>query len=250
MIGIIVQARMSSTRLPGKVMKKLGDKPMLQVQLERLKQTRLCQQLLVATSENPEDDAIATLCTNINVKCYRGDLNDVLARFYHCAKRFHLSNIVRICGDSPLIDPVLIDDVVQHHLSVQADYTSNCIKRHFPDGQDIEVFTFAALENAFNKAQKPSEREHVTPFIRDCGLYTLADYEIAEDYSQFRTSVDHPEDFEVITAIYNALHKQPFGYKEIAQFLLSHPQVNAINADIELNEGYKLSLLQDKQQGY
>lgn len=250
MIGIIVQARMSSTRLPGKVLKKLGNKPMLQVQLERLKQASSCQKLIVATSVDASDDAIVSLCEQLGIASFRGDLNDVLARFYQCANQFKLDHVVRICGDSPLIDPVLVDEVVKYHLSEHADYTTNCIKRHFPDGQDIEVFTFNALKHAFNTAKKPSEREHVTPYIRDCGLFKLADYEIEEDYSAFRTSVDHPEDFLVISEIYNALSHGKYGYQEIAQFLINNPQVNALNADIELNEGYKLSLLQDKQQGY
>lgn len=250
MIGIIVQARMSSTRLPGKVLLPINGKPMLAIQLTRLLQASTADKVVVATSSETSDTPIETLCQQLQVACYRGDLNDVLARYYHCAKAFNFTHIVRICGDCPLIDPSLVDEIITAHLNSKADYTSNCVKRCFPDGQDIEVFSFAALETAFHNAKKPSEREHVTPFIRDSQLFSLHDFTIDHNYSAFRTSVDHPQDFDVISAIYTHFNEQPFGYKEIAHYLTTHPKVNALNADIELNEGYKLSLQQDKQQGF
>lgn len=250
MIGIIVQARMSSTRLPGKVLLPINGIPMLEIQLKRLTQTKVVEKVVVATSDEASDSPIEALCQKLNIPCYRGDLNDVLARFYHCAKAFNFTHIVRICGDCPLIDPMLIDEIVNAHITSRADYTSNCVTRCFPDGQDIEVFSFNTLASAYEKAIKPSEREHVTPFIRDSQLFSLHDFIIDHNYSAFRTSVDHQRDFDVISAIHAHFNGQPFGYKEIAHYLESHPKVNALNADIELNEGYKLSLQQDKQQGF
>lgn len=250
MIGIIVQARMSSTRLPGKVLLPINGVPMLEIQLKRLTQTKVVDKVVVATSNEALDSPIETLCQKLNIECYRGDLNDVLARFYHCAKAFNFSHIIRICGDCPLIDPELIDQIVSTHITNNTDYTSNCVTRCFPDGQDVEVFSFNTLETAYEKAKKPSEREHVTPFIRESNLFSLEDFTIDQDYSEFRISVDHPQDFEVISAIYRHFDGQQFGYQQIVEYLQSHPQVNALNADIELNEGYKLSLLQDKEQGF
>lgn len=250
MIGIIVQARMSSTRLPGKVTKLLCEKPMMQVQLERLLTSKNKNKLIVATSDCDSDQVIAELCLKLEVDCFRGDLNDVLSRFYHCAKQQKLTHIVRICGDCPLIDPELVDSIIEYHLKSKADYTSNCIKRCFPDGQDIEIFSFSALESAYLNAQKPSQREHVTPYIRDCGNFTCANYTISADYSALRICVDQAEDFAVIEQVYKNLKSTNFGYEEIVKYLLANPQVTALNADIKLNEGYKKSLQQDKQQGF
>ena len=250
MIGIIVQARMSSSRLPGKVLMPIEGTPMLAIQLKRLLKSKKVDKGVVATSKESSDDDIESLCQSLNISCFRGNLDDVLARFYYCAKQFNFSQIIRICGDCPLIDPQLIDDIVTSHLKIGCDYTSNCVERHFPDGQDIEVFSFRALEHTFSNAKKPSEREHVTPYIRDSKLFSLSDFTIDEDFSEFRTSVDHRQDFEVICAIYSHFNNRDFGYKEIVQFLTTHPKVKALNADIELNEGYKLSLRQDKEQGF
>lgn len=250
MIGIIVQARMSSTRLPGKVLLPVNGTPMLKIQLTRLLKSKKVDKVVVATSNQSLDNPIGALCQQLNIPCYRGDLDDVLARFYGCAKAFNLSQVVRICGDCPLIDPQLIDDLIADHINSGVDYTSNCVQRCFPDGQDIEVFSFNALETAYFEAKKPSEREHVTPFIRNSLLFSLSDFVIGENYSAFRTSVDHQQDFEVISNIYNYFKGKEFGYKEIAHYLKTHPKVNALNANIELNEGYKRSLQQDTKQGF
>lgn len=250
MIGVIVQARMSSTRLPGKVLLPVNGTPMLKIQLTRLLKSQRANKVVVATSSQSSDNPIAALCQQLNIPCYRGELDDVLARFYGCAKALNFSKIVRICADCPLIDPQLVDDLIANHISSGVDYTSNCVQRCFPDGQDIEVFNFNALETAYFNAKKPSEREHVTPFIRNSLLFSLSNFAIDENYSDFRTSVDYLEDFEVISSIVTYFKDKEFGYQEIVHYLQTHPKVNALNADIELNEGYKRSLQQDKKQGF
>lgn len=253
MIGIIVQARMSSSRLPSKVMRPLAGQPMLYQQIKRLQRSQLADTLIIATSDDSSDDAIASLCTEHNITHFRGSLDDVLARFYFAAKANQLKTIVRICGDCPLIDAALVDSIIQFHTENHADYTSNCVQRYFPDGQDIEVFSFLALEQAYLLAKKPSEREHVTPFIRDSGQFTIKNYPSKIDLSAYRICVDHQADFDVANAIFTQLTSQigeHFGVSDITHFLDNNPKIKALNADIELNEGYKKSLAEDKLLGF
>ena len=253
MIGIIVQARMSSSRLPSKVMLPLAGESMLHQQIKRLKMSQLTDHVIVATSNDDSDNPIAELCTSIDVPCFRGSLNDVLARYYFAAKENQFTTIVRICGDCPLIDAKLIDEIIKFHQESKAEYTSNCVKRYFPDGQDIEVFSFSALEQAYLCAKKPSEREHVTPYIRESGQFRMADFTADTDLSNYRICVDHQADFNVIETIYIQLSDQigeSFTYSDIVKFLDENPKIKALNADIELNEGYKKSLAEDKRLGF
>lgn len=249
---LIVQARLSSTRLPGKVQLPILDMPMLLRQLERLKLCQIVNTLVVATSINPEDDVIASLCDQQAICCFRGDLDDVLSRFYFCAKKFNAEQIIRISGDCPLIDPNLVDQIISHHLESKVDYTTNCIERTFPDGQDIEVFTFNALEQAFLQAKKPSQREHVTPYIRETGLFSTSNFLAKQDWSQYRMSVDHQVDFDLVSKVYESLyqHNPSFTLQDIIEFLNANPSVYKLNQHISLNEGYTQSLALDKSLGY
>ena len=165
MMLAILQARTSSTRLPGKVLKPILGKPMLERQLDRLARVRQIDKLVVATSEGPDDNALAELCDRIGFKCFRGSLNDVLDRFYQTAKIYNARNIIRLTGDCPVADPQIIDEIISHYLSGNFDYVSNTIEPTYPDGLDAEVFRYECLEQAWHKAKLPSQREHVTPFI-------------------------------------------------------------------------------------
>ena len=164
MIHGLLQARMSSTRLPGKTLKPLAGLPALLRQIERVRRARSITRLTVVTSTDPSDDALATLCGEHGVDVFRGSLNDVLDRFYRAAQLSQAPHIARLTGDCPLIDPEVIDAVAAFYLQGDYDYASNTVNPTFPDGLDVEFFKFAALEAAWKEAELPSEREHVTPF--------------------------------------------------------------------------------------
>src|SRR5262245_37090128 len=165
MILGILQARVSSRRLPGKVLKPILGRPMLERQSERLRRAHRLDKLVVATSTDASDDAIAALCESLPLDCFRGALDDVLDRFYQAAKRYSADTVVRLTGDCPLADPSVIDELILLHESGGYDYTSNTLTRSYPDGLDAEVAQMRCLEAAWHEAALPSEREHVTPFI-------------------------------------------------------------------------------------
>src|SRR3989344_7618105 len=164
-VALIVQARMGSTRLPGKILMPLKGKPMLGWQLERLKRAEELDQIILATTNKKSDDQVAALGEACDVTVFRGDEEDVLDRYYRAAKEAGADIIVRVTGDCPLIDPAVVDEVVRHFRRANVDYTKH--PENYPEGLDTEVFSFAALERAWQNAQLPSEREHVTPFIRN-----------------------------------------------------------------------------------
>ena len=249
MILGILQVRLSSTRLPGKVLKPILGRPMLWRQLERLVLVRKIDQLLVATSDQPEDTQLGALCEEIGVACYFGDLNDVLDRFYQAARPLNPEHVVRLTGDCPLIDPGVVDSVIRHHLKGCYDYTSNTIEPTFPDGLDVEVMSFGCLETAWQEATLPSEREHVTSFIwNQPRRFRIGSVKAEQDLSHLRWTVDEPEDFELITLIYEALYRDnpQFGYRDVLKLLDRHPEYSDINSEHQRNRGYRKSLARDK----
>ena len=161
----IVQARMGSKRLPGKVQKEILGKPMLWYLLNRLWYSNEIDQCILATSSSLKDDVLNTFAKKNNIHCYRGSEEDVLSRFYEAATKFNGEIIVRITGDCPLVDPLIVDKFINMHISSCADYTSNTLKRTFPRGLDVEIFNYDVLKEAQNNANKSYEREHVTPYI-------------------------------------------------------------------------------------
>ncbi len=246
----ILQARCSSNRLPGKVLKPLLGEPMIARQIERLRRSRRISRLLVATSTETSDDPLATLCGDLNVGCFRGSLDDVLDRFYQAAKTFPTEHLVRLTGDCPLADPELIDKTVDFHISGNYDYTSNALQPTFPDGLDVEVFRFSCLEEAWLEAQLPSEREHVTPFLyHRPERYRIGSYRQDTDLSGLRWTVDGAQDFRLIEAIYTALYptRPAFTTADIIALLARRPELANINADLTRNQGYLKSLLADEQ---
>jgi len=252
-IIVILQARMSSTRLPNKVLKLIANKPMLQLQIERIQQAKLIDKIIVATSKQSEDDAISQLCEQLDITCYRGSLSNVLDRFYQVANKFNARHIVRLTGDCPLTDPQIIDRVIELHLKQHGDYTSNCRIPCLPDGLDVEVFTKTSLNTSWERATKPSEKEHVTQFIRNNDeLFKLVDYQYSPDFSSYRWTVDEPDDFEFVTKIYQNLYnkKVNFTMSDILSLLKQQPELTAINGQLSRDEGLKKSLIIDKEQGY
>lgn len=237
-IEIFVQARMGSTRLPGKVMMPVLGRPLLDYLLERLAQVKEASAIAVLTTHQSIDDSIVSFCQQKGIPCYRGPEDDVLARYYQVAKERRPDAIVRITADCPLIDPDIVDQVIHTYSSFfpSYDYVSNSLQRTYPRGLDTEVFSFQALEQAFHQAGELAEREHVTPYLyRHPEKFRL--YNIASPCSlaHYRWTVDTVEDFTLIRLILEHLYATHphFRLNDILQLLHQHPQWNLINAHIE-----------------
>ena len=246
----ILQARTSSTRLPGKVLKPLLGKPMLARQIERLKRARTLDELVVATSTDPSDDALEALSDAEGVACYRGSLDDVLDRFYRAALMRSPSHVVRLTGDCPLSDPVVVDRTVRFYEEGGFDYASNALEPTFPDGLDVEIFRFSALEEAWREARLPAFREHVTLFIyRHPERFRTGSYRNATNLAHLRWTVDEPSDYEFVKRVYEALYpaKPEFGMEDVIRFIAAHPEACALNSGIGRNEGLARSLQRDAQ---
>lgn len=234
---IIVQARMTSTRLPGKVMKQVLGKSLLQYQIERLQRVKLADEIAIATTTNQTDESIVELCNRVAVACFRGSEEDVLGRYYQAATAHKADTVVRVTSDCPLIDPKVIDEVIDCYLKNQSnyDYVSNSLERTYPRGMDTEVFSFSALQQAFLEATAQLDREHVTPFIyRQTTRYRLGHVVYSEDCSHHRWTVDTPEDFELIQKIIEAIYpRQPnFRLEDCLSLLKKHPEWYIINSHV------------------
>lgn len=248
MILTLLQARISSSRLPGKVLKPILGEPMLFRQIERIRRARAFDKLLLATSGDSSDDPLAAMCASHGVACFRGSLHDVLDRFYSAARQQMPQHVVRLTGDCPLADPELIDKVIAFHLDGDFDYSSNTLEPTFPDGLDVEVFRFSCLETAWKVATLPSQREHVTPFMhQQPDLFRLGSFKQVKDLSGLRWTVDEPEDFELVKRIYEELYpvRQDFTTSDILALLEKKRTFTAINAGYMRNVGYIASLQQD-----
>ena len=243
----IIQARMGSSRLPGKTMAEVENHPMLWHVIQRVKRATLVDRVVVAIPTSMADDAIETMCREIGVACYRGSEHDVLDRFYHAARAEKAAQVVRITADCPLIDPEVIDRVVRRFQRGDLDYASNAMVRSYPDGLDTEIFSFSALERAWHEANKTSEREHVTPYLRS-GKFRTANVEngSASLYQRYRWTVDEAEDLEFIRAVYKAFReKERFGMKDVLELIEKNPGLEKMNSDIVSNRGYYKSLYED-----
>ena len=234
---IIVQARMTSTRLPGMVMKRVLGKPLLEYQLERLQRVKLADEIVIATTTNQTDEPIVELCNSLSVACFRGSEDDVLSRYYGAATAHKADLVVRVTSDCPLIDPQVIDTVIDYYLQNQShyDYVSNSLERTYPRGMDTEVFAFSTLQQAFWEATAQPDREHVTPFIhRQPARYRLGHVIYSEDCSHHRWTVDTPEDFELIQKIIEAIYprKPNFTLEDCLSLLKKHPEWYIINSHV------------------
>ncbi|GAB4407530.1 MAG: glycosyltransferase family protein [Anaerolineae bacterium] len=245
-IVAIIQARMASTRLPGKVLAEIAGQPMLYHVIQRTQQTRNLDLVVVATSTNQADDAIAQFCQTANLPCFRGSENDVLDRYYQAARHFEAEIIVRLTADCPLLDPKVIAKVVQTFQAGIFDYVSNTLQCTYPDGLDTEVFSLAALTQAWLEAHLASEREHVTPYIwKNPAKFRLCNVAGEHDFSAFRWTVDESQDLAFVRAVYEYLGPGPFGMAAILDLLETHPDLSKTNAAFGRNEGYQKSLRED-----
>ena len=243
----IVQARCSSSRLPGKVIKTLAGKPMIVHELERLSRSQVIDKIVLATSTEASDDPLAKVVTDAGFDVLRGNLSDVLDRYYQCAKEYKPIHVVRITGDCPVIDWRLVDMVITTHIEHGNDYTN--LSEDYPDGLDTEVAKFAALEEAWQKAKLLSEREHVTLYLRNNKNYfQIETIPCEQKLASMRWTVDEPQDFNFITKVYEELYaaKPDFSMADILNVLGNKPELMKVNQGIQRNEGLAKSLANDK----
>lgn len=235
-IEIYVQARMQSTRLPGKVMLPVLKRPLLDYLVERLEQVKKADTFAILTSTKTADDTIASYCERKRVSCFRGSEDDVLTRYYQAASERRPDAIVRITADCPLSDPDIIDSVLEKYEKGSFDYVSNTLVRTFPRGIDVEVFSFDALKKTYEEAQATEEREHVTLYMyRHPEKFRLANYASQEDLSGYRLTVDTEEDFQLIRLILENLYpkKPQFKLEDVIQLMRLHPDWAKINAHVK-----------------
>ncbi|WP_270940079.1 glycosyltransferase family protein [Romboutsia lituseburensis] len=236
----IIQARLGSTRLPGKVLKKLSGKSVLEHVIYRVSKSDLIDQIIVATTTNKKDDKIIDECLKIGVNYYRGDENNVLSRYYETAVDKGYETIIRITSDCPLIDPKIIDNMIMYfnneNEKYRLDYLSNSLKETFPRGFDVEIFTFNSLKEAYENATLEYEKEHVTPYIYlNQDKFTIKNYYNSNKNQNYRLTLDTYEDYLVIKNIYDNIYKEDsmFFYEDIISYLNQYPEIANINQHIK-----------------
>jgi spore coat polysaccharide biosynthesis protein SpsF len=255
MISVIIQARMSSTRLPEKIMLEVCGKTLLEHMILRIKKSRKIDKILVATTINKKDDVIEKFCKEKQIQCFRGPEDDVLSRYKLANDYLNSDIIVRICSDCPLLDSNIIDDVINTFEKGNYDYVNNLVPlpRTYPDGLLVEVFSSKVLNEAYVEAKKPSDREHVTFFMSNQPKrYNIYRLDCEEDLSKYRFNLDYPEDFTVIKAIYESLYldKPNFVMSDVITWLNNHPEIMKINSHIESNQGWESAFKKDRELGF
>ena len=246
---LITQARIGSTRLPGKVLLPIGEETLLSVHLKRLRDCTTINQIVVATTFEDGVEGLIDICRKADVDFYQGSLEDVLDRFYQASIEYRPDWVVRVTSDCPLLDPGVVDQVVRKAIESDVDYCANIITEDFPDGQDVEVFKLSALERAWNEATFKSEREHVTPFIRNNSdlkggeLFTAYDVKCHSNFNSIRMTVDEKADLIAIRRLIDELGISST-WEEYVEYIIKH--FDSIgNKDIIRNEGYQKSLTKD-----
>lgn len=247
---LITQARSGSTRLPGKILKEINSESLLEIHLKRLNKCKNVTKIIVATTDKPEDKVIYDYALDRNFYSFRGSESDVLDRFYQAVKNEKPDWIVRVTSDCPLIDPILVDKLIKFaHNNNNIDYCSNILVENYPDGQDIEVFKFSALELAWKKAKLYSDREHVTTYIRNnsdfkgASIFKALNYPCTSNYSKIRMTVDEPRDFDLIKVLIKDLGTDKT-WLEYTNHIIRN-DLNKINNSIIRNEGLLKSLKND-----
>lgn len=243
---VIIQARCGATRLPDKVLKMIQDKTCLERMLNRVSRSKNIDEIIVATTINKEDIKIVNLVTSLGYRVFVGSSEDVLDRYYQCAKLIKPEYVIRLTADCPLFDYRVLDEAISK-LKPDTDYLTE-LSETFPDGQDIEIMKYSVLEEAWKNADMMSEREHVTLYIRNHkDQFKIQDFECkVGNLNKERWTLDEPKDFELISNVYNYfLPNDDFTMKEVYDYLQSHPEVHSINNMINRNEGLTKSILED-----
>ncbi len=248
MIGAIVQARMTSTRVPGKVLLKVKNRPLLDYLYAQLRQVEKIDKIILATTINKEDEPLAEYAAKRKIDCFRGSENDVLDRYYQAAKSYKLSHIMRITSDCPFVDPNVCNRVIETYYSEETDYVHT--DSTFAEGLDCEFLSFSVLEQVYQSARLKSEREHVTLYVHNHPeLFKITALHNTTDDSRYRFTVDEPKDFEVVKAIIEGLSEEKpcvFTAEKVKAFLDEHPEIFRLNANIIRNEGLLKSLAEDE----
>ena len=255
MIIGIIQARTNSSRLPKKVLKLINRKSVLEYMLERVLQSKKLEKIIVATTQKEEDDEIVNICKKCGIDYYRGSEDDVLERFKMASDEKNSKIIVRLNSDCPLIDGSLIDCTIKEFLKNEYDYVSTIFpkKGTYPEGMSVEVFSKKLLDIAYTESKKPSEREHVTPFIwRNISRFRLKRIEYERDLSKYRFCLDYQEDFELIKKVIEGLYiqKPNFKLEDLIEWIDDKPDVFRLNSNIQDDAGWIKSLEQDKKSGF
>lgn len=241
-IAALIQARMNSTRLPGKVMKKINSYPIIELIIERLKFSKKIDEIILATTKNEEDDFLSEHASSLGVKVFRGSEKNVLDRFYKAAKKNNLDCIVRITADCPLVDPWLVDQIIKEFLKSDYDYISNAIEPTYPDGLDCEVFNMKALEKSWKEATSQHQKEHVTPYIYETDNFRIKNFSSKKDFSNLRWTVDENIDLLVIKNIYTYFSPRiDFNWEEVIDLYNKNPDLFKDNLNIKRNEGLSMS---------
>ena len=240
-IGIIVQTRMGSTRLPGKVLMKADERDvMLDYSINQLKHCKNSDELIIATTNLERDDIIEEHCKNLHVDVFRGDEKDVLSRHYLCAKQYSLTHIVRIPSDKPLIDPQIVDMIIKFFISNEFDYVANFgvtekdgvlkLRSTYPSGTEVEMFSFEALEYSWKNAKTDDEREHVTPYIYlNPDNFKIKILDQTKNFSHLRWSLDYENDVTLIRELIKKIHNRPILMENIVDLLEKNPEIITIN---------------------
>ncbi len=255
MIAGIIQARMGSSRLPGKVMMEACGKPLLELMIERVKRAKTLDKVIIATSVEKQDDEIVKFCKKHNIEYFRGSEHDLLSRYKFTAESINANIIVRLVSDTPLIDPKEIDKVVETYVNNSYDFVSNFFPfpRTYPDGFSVEVFSFKILVEMFNEAKRPSDREHMTFFIwRQPQRYKIFRVDYNRDISNYRFNLDYKEDYLLIKAVYEGIYQQKreFTLEDIINFLDSNSYIFELNSKIKPYENIIKSFQEDKELGF
>ena len=247
-VGAIIQARYSSSRLPGKVLIDMSGECSLDAIVDRLRLVKNISKIIIATSKEPSDDIIENHCKKKSYLCERGSLDDVLDRFYKISQKYNFKNILRITGDCPLIDYQTVEKIIKTHLDEGYDYYG--LKGRFPDGLDCTCFSQSALEKSYNNADLPSQREHIGQYIeKNSKEFKCGGIEIFQDYRNIRLTLDEKEDLNLLQTIFKRKNKFKdfFDTKEILEYV-NKKKLNNINSHIKRNEGLKFSLEKEKKQ--
>lgn len=241
-IVALLQARMGSIRLPNKVMRPINNTPMIELMLTRLSQTKRVSQIVLATSVDAKNQPLAEHVHSLGYEVFRGSENDVLDRFYNAALYYKADAVIRITGDCPLIDPTLIDTIIAEYETSGVDYVTNTLPPTYPDGLDVEIFSFHALKLAAQTATQPNEREHVTPFIRTSNIFRHRNVANTVDLSHLRWTVDELVDFAVIEQVFHHFYpRTDFSWHEVLNLQQQSPHIFSANQTIKRNEGSTMS---------
>lgn len=239
---------MNSSRLPSKVMTLLDNNPSIFYTINQLKHCKSIDKIIVAITKNHEDDIIDKYVRSIGIDVFRGDSDDVLSRYYNCAKTYSLSDILRITADCPLIDPLIVEKGISLFLGNSYDYVTNTFPRTFPDGNETEIFSFKALDTAYSNSILPSEHEHVTPYFRNNKeKFKILNFTNTENISHLRWTLDYDVDLKLIRLIISKIKQRPIHMNDILELFKIEPHLMEINKNHQPNEGYLKSLQQDKE---